>query len=117
MEICISTNGYKVISHGDVLLYDGNSEMKMDVTADNNFKFTILIKFIQSENGKTGLDKKTDQNTLIFECTNFQTMGTGTTSPIPIATIDGKGWFLHFWAYKASDNSPRRVEYTILEKE
>ena len=114
MKITISTNEYKVVSYGDIILYNDNSEMKLDVETDDNFKFSIIFKFIKDK--EQNLKKHIDGNNIIFECINFAPLGTGTNSPISIATIGGKEWFLHFWCYVIGENGPRRIEYSILEK-
>ena len=117
MEINISTNGYKVISHGDIILYDTDSEMKLDIKKDSGFQFNIVIKFSKSEDGKRNFKTSTEGSTIVFECYNFNPMGSGTVDPISIATINGKEWLIHFWSYIMGDEGPRRVEYTLLEKE
>lgn len=117
MEINILTNGYKVISHGDVILYDTNSEMKLDIKTDSDFRFSVVMKFSKSEDGKRDFRMLTEENTIVFECYNFNPRGSGTVDPISIATVNGKEWLIHFWSYIMGDEGPRRVEYTLLEKE
>lgn len=115
MNITISTNGYNIVSHGDIILYDDNSEMKLDIETDNRFSFSVIFKFIKDK--EQGLKKEVDGNNIIFECINFDPLGTGTNLPISIATVGGKEWFLHFWCYVMGESGPRRIEYSILEKE
>ena len=118
MELCMSTNGYKVITSGSVLLLEKNAELEMHITADNGFNFDIVLKFIEDEDKKDrDVIKEVDGKKIIYKCINFSTSGVGTTKPLSIATVDKKEWFLHFWANQPIENGPRRVEYSILEKE
>lgn len=116
MDINILTNGYKVISHGDIILYDADSEMQLDIKTDSDFQFSVVLKFRKNENGKRDFKMSTEGSTIVFECYNFNPMGSGTVNPISIATVNGKEWLIHFWSYIMGDEGPRRVEYTLLEK-
>lgn len=116
MQLNISTNGYKILSGGDILSYDVNSEVNFDIIADNGFKFSIVLKFLQEENKEQRLNKNVQNNTIIFECVNFNPLGTGTITPLSLATVDGKEWFFHFCVFSTSDKGPRRIIYNIFEK-
>lgn len=67
---------------------------------------------------KKKLQLKAENALLKVECTNFNAVGTGTTEPIEIATIDGKKLFIHFWSYLLGGNEKkqriRKIEYTVL---
>lgn len=117
MELCMSTNGYKIIANGNVLLIEKNSEFTMYIKADNGFEFYVTLDFVQDEEKKDrDFKKEVIGNKLIFKCINFSDAGAGTTEPLSIATVAGKEWFLHFWASQPIKNGPRKVEYSILEK-
>ena len=120
MNLNISTSGYNVIRSGNAILYDENADLKFKITVGNGFRFNIILKFINDADKKQDLEKKiSEDNTIIFICTNFNnTLGTGTKRPLPVATIAGKEWFLHLFVYGNDDkDAPKRVEYTILERE
>lgn len=117
MKIEFSTNGFKVVQTGMVLLYDKNSDLTMRLTADNGFSFQIVLQFITDTNSEQRLDKEVNGNTVIFKCINFKSLGTGTLEPLSLATIDDKELFFHFWSYHMADEGPRKVEYTFLERE
>lgn len=119
MDFNVSTNDYKVVHSGMVILDDPNSELRLGVIASENFSFNVVLKFIKNDDCNQGLDKEVDGNTIIFKCRNFNNaLGTGTIKPLPIATVSGKDLSLHFWTYLLGDkNSARKVEYTFLEKE
>ena len=119
MDFSISTNNHKVISSGMVILNDVDADLKLEVKASNDFTFTVILRFINNEDGEVGLKKDIDGNTVIFKCINFNnTLGTGTVKPLPLATVSGKDVLLNFWSYLLGDkSSARKVEYTFLEKE
>lgn len=118
MNFSISTNDCRVISSGIVILDDSNSDLKLKVEASDNFIFTIVLKFIESEDGNQGLEREINDTTIIFKCKNFNNaLGTGTVKPLPIATVSGKKILLNFWSYLLGNSSARKVEYTFLEKE
>ncbi|HJB15536.1 MAG TPA: hypothetical protein IAA05_05770 [Candidatus Blautia excrementipullorum] len=116
MQLDISTNGYKVLSSGEILSYTTDSEVSFDIAAESGFTFSIVLKFLQEANKEQKLNKNIQNNTIIFECVNFSPLGTGTISPLSLATVSGKEWFFHFWVFSTSDKGPRRVVYSILEK-
>ena len=117
MDFSISTDNYKVVSSGMVILYGPDSELKFSIVASNNFSFDVVLKFAENDDGKKGVNKEVDGNTIIFKCINFNgALGTGTTKPLPIATVSGKDISMQFWSYLLGDkNSARKVEYTFLE--
>lgn len=120
MNFNISTNGYKVVSHGTVILYDVDSELKISVEASEEFSFDVILQFIKTDSGKIEVKKEISNETIItFKCLNFENnLGSGTAKPLPIATVAGKDLLLHFWSYLMGKNhSTRKVEYTFLEKE
>ncbi len=119
MNFSISTNGYKVVSSGTVMLYDANSELKLCVVASEDFSFDVILRFIKTDDGKHELAKEIRGSTITFKCMNFSNaLGTGTVKPLSIATVAGKELLLHFWSYLLGENnSARKVEYTFLEKE
>ena len=63
-----------------------------------------------------------EENVLVFECINFKN-GTGTKKPLNIGYFEvgqtGKKTqvYFHFWIEKMTDDSPRKIEYTIFSEE
>lgn len=116
MQIDIFTDNYKIVDSGTVLLFNGNSDMKIELVTNSDFKFSIIIQFINDDQQNKALKKEVMENTIIFKCVNFNSMGTGTTEPISIATVDNKEWLIHLWSDITGNGGPRKVEYSILEK-
>ena len=118
MEIKLSNAGYNIISSGSVILYEAHSELKFSIKASEDFSFEIVLQFINDDKQERSLDKEVRDNTSYFKCANFEnTIGIGTVNPLPIATVAGKEWLLHFWSYTMGDNKVRKVSYTFFEKE
>lgn len=117
MNIKASTNEYDILSSQTVILYDFNSELKLDINASSDFSFNVILQFTKDSTNKFAIEKETKEDTLIFKCVNFNNSeGTGTVQPIPIATVSGKEWYLHFWTYSLGNGGTRKIEYTLLEK-
>ena len=116
MQSEIFTDNYKVVVSGTVLLFSGNSDMKINLKTDSNFEFSIILQFINDDKQNKSLKKEVMENTIIFKCLNFNSLGTGTTEPISIATVGNKEWFMHLWSNITGDGGPRKIEYSILEK-
>lgn len=118
MKIEMSTGKYRVVLSGVVFLYDATSKlsMKIDTENDKNFSFEIILEFTTDETNKKRVQKDVEGNTIYFTCFNFsESLGTGTTEPIPVATVSGKELVLHFWSYTSDEM--RKVEYTFLMEE
>lgn len=120
MKFEVKTDGYKVIRSERVILYEYESDCEINVDTENGFKFTIVLKFINDGNDKKeiSVNKEVNGNTMTFRCANFDNvLGSGTIKPLPIATLNGKEVFMHFWSYSIGDSKTRVLDYTFLEKE
>ena len=67
MQIDIFTDNYKIVDSGTVLLFNGNSDMKIELLTDSNFKFSIIIQFINDNQQNRALKKEVMENTIIFK--------------------------------------------------
>ena len=82
------------------------------------FEFSIILRFFEDKDNKDrDFRKEVNGNKIIYECVNFSSSGAGTCQPLSIATVAGKEWSMHFWASQPIEDGPRKVEYSILEKE
>ena len=120
MNIIKESDNYTIVDTESVLLFELNSDLKLRISASTGFSFILMLKFESDNSGKQKLEKIVpDDNTIIFKCTNFDNrLGIGTKTPVPVATVAGKEWFLHFWVYCMGDKGDlvRKVEYTLFEK-
>ena len=118
MKIEMSTGKYKIVLSGVAFLYDVTSKLSMKIDTENEkkFSFEIILEFTTDETNEKRVKKDVKGNTIYFTCLNFSdALGTGTTKPIPVATVSGKELVLHFWAYTSDEM--RKIEYTFLMEE
>lgn len=114
----MSTGKYKIVLSGVAFLYDVTSKLSMKIDTENEkkFSFEIILEFTTDETNEKRVKKDVKGNTIYFTCLNFSdALGTGTTKPIPVATVSGKELVLHFWAYTSDEM--RKIEYTFLMEE
>lgn len=116
MQVSLSSGNYDIISNGQAFLFGLNKDFRINVVADNNFEFSVVMKFKKDNYGNSRIDKKLNDNTIVLTCFNFDDMGTGLTKPFSLARIEGKELFLMFWSYlEGSENgAARSVKYTIF---
>lgn len=117
MEITMSSGNYKIVDSGQVFLFREDDELRMDVDTKKDFAFTIIFKFIKDDTKEMKIDTKIVENSMILTCLNFKDTGTGFSSPVSIAKIEGKEMFLIFWSYLDGDNESvrvRSIKYTIF---
>ena len=117
MELNITTDGYKILKSGTIVAIDAQADINFELKAVDGFSFNVILRFIDDNNKEKMLDKEIVENTIIFKCYNFNKLGTGTTKAISLATVDGKEWLIHFWSYILGDGGPRKLEYSIFERE
>jgi len=120
MNIAKSSDNYKIIDSGTALTFSQTSSLFFEVECSEDFVFNIEIKFHQGNDGKRELKKEVDEqnNKINITCYNFDnSLGTGTISPINLATFQSKIIYLHFWVYSLGENSIRKIDYCFyIEK-
>lgn len=119
MQINLSSGNYNIVSSGQVFLF-GEEDLKIDVIANENFNFSIVLNFTKDVSEETTIEIEGEGNTISLKCVNFSDLGTGSSKPINIATIQGKKLFFMFWSYfegMPEQGQARSVKYTLfLEK-
>lgn len=108
-QLHIRTAGKEVVAAGTV------------ITADNkNLEFQLAhlrIVFAFVSDGTTTRMEGTsgDSSTLTLTLFNFDnSIGSGTTSPIEIGTLNRRKLLLAFMVYALSDSSSKTVHYTFM---
>ena len=118
MKIEMYDDNYKVIDSGVVILHRYDSELKFSIKASETFSFDLILKFFTNDIKEATINKKVNDNKIIFECVNFNGQnGVGPVEPVSIATVSGKELLFCFWSYSMSDRSVRKIEYTFFEEE
>lgn len=116
MQVSLSSGNYHIVSSGQTFLFGLDKDLKLIITADNHFQFSIVLKFEKDSYGERRMDTRVNGNTIILNCFNFDDMGTGLTKPLSVAKIEGKEIFFMFWSYLegAEKGKARSVKYTIF---
>lgn len=115
MEISLSSNNYKIINSGQTFLFEPDSDFSINITADNDFDFSIVIRFKNDTLGEQRIEKNVKNNTIQLICWNFDSSGTGISKPICVARIDGRELYFMFWSYLEGNGTTRSVKYTIFQ--
>ena len=117
MKIEMHNDNYKIIDSGMIILHKYDSELKFSVKASETFSFDLALKFVTDNKKETTINKKINDNEIVFECVNFSEQnGVGLVEPISIAIVSGKELLFCFWSYSMSDRSVRKIEYTFFEE-
>lgn len=119
MQVNLSSDNYNIISNGTTFLFGEDKDLKIEITADNGFQFTIVMEFRVDDSSNYRIDTKFSGNEIRLLCFNFEDSGTGMGWPVPIGTIEGKRMYLIFWSHLEGEpgKGARSVQYTIfLEK-
>lgn len=113
------TDNFKILDSNVVLLPNNNSDLTLHFKFDD-FEFDFQMIFVDDkEDESQRLKRETEGSLLKAVCFNFNNMfGTGTVTPLDIATIEGKKLYIHFWSYlqgiEEDDRQIRKVEYAVL---
>lgn len=114
MQVRLSSGGYEIISSGHTFLFGKERSLKIDVSADNDFEFSVVLQFQEDALAEQRIEKEMVGNTILLSCVNFLDSGTGLNAPVCIAEIDGKGLFFMFWSYLEGKEKVRSVKYTFF---
>lgn len=119
MQVNLSSDNYSIISSGSTFLFGEDTDLTIEIAADNGFQFTIVMEFRVDNSSDYRVDTNFSENEIRLLCFNFQENGIGMKSPVNIGIIDGKEIYLLFWSYLDGEHGKkvRSVRYTIfLEK-
>lgn len=119
MTIEKTSSNYRILDSGIAFTPDSKADLTFSLKMSDNFKFSIIFKF--ESNGGTVGEVKTNanvsENTIILTCVNFDNMlGTGTTTPVEVATYNNKKIYIIFWVYGLGDNKLKKMEYCFYSE-
>ncbi|HHV10417.1 MAG TPA: hypothetical protein GXX75_09100 [Clostridiales bacterium] len=115
MNIKLFSGQYEIINSSTVMLFDKDSNLIFEIDT-GDFKFTVELLFVGDGQGNKIINRTidTEKNKITLACNNFTNVfGTNTSIPVSIATINGKGMFLHLDVSLMEDGI-RIVNYTIF---
>lgn len=120
MTIKLSSHNYDIVDHGTVFLFDNDSDLTLDITADETFAIGVVIRFIEDVSEEQCIKTEIVGNCVKMDCVNFLQNGTGLAKPIELAMVNGKRLYFMFWAYLEGKEDgkikSRKVEYTLYSE-
>lgn len=117
MQISLQSDNYDIVAYGQAFLFGKDKDFTINVTADDDFSFSIVLKFLEDPSVEQKIVQTTgDGNEMILLCSNFVKTGTGTSAPVKIAEIEKKGLYFMFWSFLDGEKNKevRSVRYTIF---
>ena len=115
MILALFSGKYKVFDAGNIITFNGESNVEMIVRPSAIFSFRIIIDFEEND-GERSLERTVDEKERIIriKCVNFGA-GAGTAEPLELGMAGGRKMFLHLWVERISSSVfIRRVEYTVF---
>lgn len=120
MKIRLSSQKNEIISSGTVFLFGENSDLSICIDDENAFRLNICIHFAEAASEPQHIKTAVSGNRLTLTCINFASNGTGLTTPMELAVIDGKKIYFMFWSYlegnEQGKRKARKVEYTLYRE-
>lgn len=120
MQVKLSSQQYEILDHGTVFLFAGNSDLTLDIIADDSFEFILSLNFTEDISRARSLETEILENRITLTCINFSSDGTGLTVPMELAVVNEKKIYFMFWTYLEGneDGKPRarKVEYTLYSE-
>ena len=119
MHIEKSSSNYLIVASGTAMTFNNTAPLELKLTFDPSFFFIINFTFETDVNNKQGLKSSidTETNTITLTCINFNnSLGTGTTTPLELATYQGKKILLHFWVYALGEGATKKIDYCLYQE-
>lgn len=118
MQVKLTSGDYDILDHGNVFLFDEESDLTLDLRFDSSFEVKLTIQFMTSSDGEQSIETKNEGNHIFMRCINFMDYGTGLNTPAQIAVFQEKRIYFIFWSYRLGrgngEKKARKVEYTIF---
>ena len=117
MQVVKSSCGYEIFDSGTLISFSQSSDIKIAIVCDESFAFNVLFKFESVPGQEYSLKKEVIGSTIQLTCINFNnSLGTGTTQSIELATFSGKKIYINFWISALSDNALKKLEYNLYKE-
>lgn len=119
MKIEKTSGNHAILDSGSIITFDKEANLEFQIEMNASFQFSLLFKFESNASEQHELKSDVTDNSITLTCVNFDnSLGTGTTRPIQLATFEGKKVYINFWVYALSEKSLRKIVYTIyIEKD
>ena len=117
MVIEKASSNHIILDSGSAITYNKTAELSFSIQMDATFSFLLILKFESTGETQHELKKSVSENTITLTCVNFNnSLGTGTTTPIELATFNGKKIYFNFWVYDLGSNSLKKVVYSFYSE-
>ena len=117
MNIEVTSANKSVLDSGTVIIFDNSADLSFDIKMDDSFSFSLILKFEKKDGEKYELKPSFSNNTITLTCVNFDNvLGTGTSTPIELATFNGKKVYINFWVNALGSNSLKEITYTFYSE-
>lgn len=109
-----------ILESNTVYLFEPYSDLTMHFeSGSDEFNFNIKLIFKTDKGSEQAAERMVNEHEVVFRFTNFDNpLGSGTSNPLEIATINDKKLYMHIWVYGVGrdDNktSVRKIEYTVF---
>lgn len=115
MLISLSSGNYDIIASGQAFLFSKDNDFRINIQADKEEAFSIILNFIEDQSGKRDIRATTNGKCIMLTCINFENTGSGTKEPVEVAAVDGRKLYFAFWTYLEGAAS-RSVKYTLFSE-
>lgn len=110
----IQANGHKVIASGTVIGYSQLPEFSFNLKEEDSFEFTLKMIFEEKEGADVSIHSDVAENNITIHCVNFKnSLGSGFTKPVELATVGGKKIYFKFIAHDMKQLPV--LDYTFYE--
>ena len=99
MQVRLSSQKRDIIDHGTVFLFNENADFTLNIVLESGYEIIVSIYFLEDNAERQRIETDLFGNHIKITCINFVTEGTGLTSPMELAVMEGKKIYLMFWAY------------------
>lgn len=108
---------YIIVDSGTAIGYNGKSDITFSIETDDQFSFSVKIVFESNDEKKHLIRKSVTGNVITLVCVNFDSeIGACSADPVPLATVEGKNWYLNLWAHTIHNGAQRYIVYTIYRE-
>lgn len=109
-----------IMESNTLYLFEPYSDLTMHFeSGSDEFNFNVKLMFKTDKDLEQSAERMVTENEVAFRFTNFDNpLGSGTSNPLEIATINDRKLYMHIWVYAVGQNqnaiSVRKIEYTVF---
>lgn len=116
-KISTHTGEMNIIASGFGITFSKEADFVININFDKDFKFSVRFIFLDQEpyeKPDLRFSANLKSNIVTLTCINFNdTVGTGTTRPVNLATYRSKKIFLNFWVRTTNEKENREIKYCL----